>query len=281
MFKVPRLVRRRFHYYVSSWLPRNFPPSARPLTVMIPLAAKDLDNAARAVASLRRHLLHPVREIVVAGEDDDTIRAFCASAGVRYINENEVLPAEVLDLVDYFQSKRIGGWVRQQMLKFMAFDYLEGDDILVFDADTFLVHDLSFFAGDRQLLFLADEYWNMHHESTIALLGPIPRHPRSFIAHFMLFQRDLMADMARAVQARCGCDMMDAIIAWLKSEHPTPPPPPLAEYELYGNYLYNFRKDRFVATYWYNKRIDPADMPPLEELQRKYKRFNSLSAHIR
>ena len=275
-FKVPRQLRRRIHETVLSRLPRRYPASDRAVTVLIPLAAKDAAKATRCVEAIRRHLRHPVTEIVVAGQDHDAVRDFCRDACVRYVNEKDVLPGEVLNLAYTLGGTlNMNGWIRQQMLKLLAFRYLDAENILAFDADTFLMRDISLFDGERQVLFLSDEYTGSFHAMTEKLLGPTPRHNRSFIAHFMLFQRDLMAGLEAAIGRHCGCGMVEAILGRLDRTITAS----LSEFELYGNYLHRFHPERVAGRYWYNIKIAPGDARGLEKLEKQYRRFNSVSAH--
>jgi aminopeptidase N len=82
-----------------SFLPRHYPRSDKPLTIMIPLAEKDVARAGRAVETLRLHVLHPVSEIVVAGQDSDAIRAFCAANPRHFHGEDGAGYAFGADLV--------------------------------------------------------------------------------------------------------------------------------------------------------------------------------------
>lgn len=275
MLKVPRLVRKRFHTRVWCYAPRRFPASDKPLTVLIPLASKDIGNARKAIASLRRHLLHPVAEIVVAGQDRDDVRAFCAEAGARYINELDVLPERAKARRDD-GAPVVNGWVRQQLLKLLSFHYLDAVNVFVSDSDTFLMRDISLVDGDRQLLFLSDEYTGRYHVMTTRLLGPVRRHPRSFIAHQMLLRRELMEALeARVLEVR-GVSLIDAILDDIDLATQSC----LSEYELYGNYLYNFRPGSFVTRYWYNAKVDPNVDVPLDELRARFGRLNTVSAHL-
>ena len=274
--KIPRQLRRRFHSWVWAYVPRSYPASSRPVSIVMPLAVKDIEKATRSIAALRLHLRHPIAEIVVPGQDHDDLRAFCARAGVRYVNEKDVLPRSVLDFDYAIGALNMNGWIRQQMLKLLAFGYVEADSILVFDADTFLVRDLSFFEDDRQLLFVADEYTQGYHALTEALLGPLQRHPRSFVAHFMLFQRDLMAAMQAEVERRCGLPFVEAALANIDRSRTDG----MSEYEIYGNFLHSRHPGRFATRYWYNVKVDPGNLESLAQLRAKYGRFNSVSAHL-
>ena len=276
MIKVPRLLRLRLHKYALSHLPRPCVASPQPVTILIPLAVKDIANARLCVASLRRHVRHPITGIVVAGQDDDRIRAFCAGEGLRYLNENDVLPKAVLE--NPYMSRKTGmnGWLRQQFLKLAAFTYIDADTILTQDSDTFVVRDMAYMQGDQQICYLADEYTPNFYHFAEKLLGPVPRHPRSFVAHAMLWQRDLMQGLEQHVQARCGKGLIEAILATLDDSNDKW----LSEFEIYGNYLWNFHRNRMATRYWYNVKLPAGPLPADARLEQKYRRFNSVSAHI-
>ncbi len=242
----------------------------------MPLAVKDIDNARLALASLRRHVLHPVENIVVAGQDHQDIRDFCADESIRYINENDVLPDRVKNLSYTLRGVNMNGWIRQQVLKLTAFHYLSATHILVYDSDTMLVRDISFFEGNKQIFFLSDEYNKNYHAMTQRLIGPIVRHPRSFVSHFMMLQRDLVVALENQIEHHMGMGMVEAILARLdRSVYSS-----LSEFELYGNYVHTFAPERMTTRYWYNVKIKAGNGLTLEQVRAENSRFNSVSAHI-
>lgn len=272
---VPRLIRQRFHKRLWCYTPRAFAQSNKPLTVMMPLASKDIHRAGLAIESIRRHVMHPISDVVVVGEDDDAIREFCRNGSVRYINEDEVLPPSVNDpRIIKGGALRVRGWVRQQLLKLTAFDYIQADTILAYDADTYLVRDLAFFEDDQPILFLSDEYTGRYEYLIKFLLGPVKRHPRSFVAHFMVLQRDVMKRLHEKVLSNCGLTLCDAILSKLDIANAG-----LSEFEIYGNYMNSFEPEGFVTRYWYNQKVPPNRRFSLNELEAIYRRFNSVSAH--
>jgi hypothetical protein len=241
----------------------------------MPLAAKDVQRAYLAIGSIRQHVLHPISEIVVVGQDHDAVRQFCRDCDVRYLCEDDVLPATVNEpRLTSDGQLRVRGWLRQQLLKLTAFDYIDAENILVYDADTYLVRDLSFFNGDRQILFLSDEYTKRYDHMIARILGPITRHPRSFVAHFMLLQRDVMKRLHRKALANCGMELIDTILSELDIASYQ-----LSEFEIYGNYMHTFEPDRLVTRYWYNQKVATDRQFSLEELRSRYRHMNSVSAH--
>ena len=276
MLAVPRQLRRHFHAYVTSWLPRAYTRSDRPLAILMPLAAKDVARAGRCIAALRAHVAHPITRIVVPGQDDARVRAFCRDHGLDYRNEKELLPPSILGLAYAPGGYNLNGWIRQQMLKLTAADYLDDDNILAFDSDTLLLRGLSFFQGERQVLFTSDEYQPSYHAMTQRLLGPLRRHPRSFIAHGMLLQRRYLREMTQAIVARHGGELASAIVAQLDRSVAAG----LSEYELYGTWLFNRHRDSFVSRYWYNAKAKTIGLDADAPLAARHRRFNSISDHI-
>lgn len=275
--KVPRKIRQYFHQYCSSLFPRTAITSKIPLTVLMPLAEKDLGNAEYSVPALRQHLLHPIEEFVIVGQNSDQIRNFCFQNKITYYNENEILPAEISNRDLRINGINSTGWIKQQFIKLGAFNFINAKNIYAHDADTFLLRNLSFFKGDKQILLNSDEYIDAYHKMNRYLLGNIKRYPRSFIAHGMLFQKEYMNKLHAHVLNNTGLTLFEAVLKKLQSKSDYS----LAEYELYGNFLYNFYPDSFVSNYWYNFQIRHDQKFDFEVLSQRYKRFNSISYHVR
>ena len=276
--KIPRKLRQAFFQYIWSFLPRHFAPSDVPLSVLIPLAVKDIEQAGLALQSIRTCLSHPIEHIYIVGQNDDRIRAFCTQNAVIYLNEEDILPESIINLTYEVGGKSQNGWIRQQIIKLTAFAFINAETILVHDADTVLIRPISFLdKNHRQLLFTSDEYLASYHRMTEKLIGPTRRYPRSFIAHGMLFQRDVMDDLHRFIRSQGRMEVHEAVIAYLDQSKGLA----LSEYELYGNYLYNHHKARIYLRYWYNYQITRPTAMDLTSLQRKFGRFNSVSRHIR
>ena len=275
MIRIPRLLRMRA-MRLCGHFPRRYPPSDKSLVIMIPLAEKDLPCLPRAVASLRQHVLHPVTEIVIAGQESSAIRAFCAANALRYICENDVLPAWVNDpRLRPDGGLRVQGWVRQQLLKLTVFDWLDGQNVLVHDADNFLLHDVSYFEGDRQVLYLSDEFTRRYQPLLDETLGPFTRFHRSFITHFMVFQRDLVSSLNAHVMRRHGLSMSDFLATHLDMADRGM----LSEFETYGNFLNTFHPERFVTRYWFGRNAADARDVSLASLRARYPHMNFVAVH--
>ena len=87
----------------------------------------------------------------------------------------------------------------------------------------------------------------------------------------MLFQRDVLAELTRDIEARHGCGLVSAILKNLD----TTTVAGLSEYELYGNYLMHTRPGAACTRYWYNVKAKTLGRSACAA-----RRFNSISDHV-
>jgi Family of unknown function (DUF6492) len=266
-----RLERRAFtiwHRHVLAYLPRTFAPSKQSVTIIMPLATKDLQHAEHALERWRGNLLHPIESVIVPGQSSVEIAAFCERVGARYIDETSVLPDAIKEFDYRPRGLPYNGWIRQQILKLMADEFAPGEKLLLIDSDTWPNRPIAFMRNDRPVLYISDEYEPAYHVSIDRLLGPLRHSRRSFIAHCMLFERDVLQAMKRAIEDHCCKPWPDAILSALDPTVECC----FSEYEMYGHYVMNFRPDRFQTEYWYNAK---------DNGRRNLKRYNFVSEHIR
>ena len=243
----------------------------------MPLAVKDLSIAGHSIAGIRRHLQHPLTEVVVAGQAHPDLRDFCDANGFRYIDENAVLP-EVVRSFDYVANGyNRNGWIRQQVLKLSVFDYINAENVFVCDADTIFIRPFSVFEGSKQILFEADDYTLPYQAMNQRLLGPLRRYRWSFVAHCMLFQRHLLRDLQACIESHSGKPWLDAVLANIDHASDSS----LSEYDLYGNFLFNYHPDAFVGRYWFNRKARLRTEQDRGKAFARYGgRFNSVSDHF-
>jgi Family of unknown function (DUF6492) len=263
-----RLERKAFttwHRHVLAYLPRTFAPSTQSVAIIMPLATKDLQRAEYALERWRGNLLHPIESVIVPGQSSVEIAAFCERVGARYIDETTVLP-DAIKKFDY--RPRGNGWIRQQILKLMADEFTPAEKLLMIDSDTWPNRPIAFMHDDKPVLYISDEYEPTYRDSIDRLFGPLRHSRRSFIAHCMLFERDVLGAMKRAIEGHCRKPWQDAILSALDPAVECC----FSEYETYGHYVMNFRPDRFQTEYWYNAK---------DNGRRNLKRYNFVSVHIR
>jgi hypothetical protein len=268
--KVPRQLRRRWHELIASHWPRQDRPSDIPITIIMPLATKDADLAAKSIPALKAHLRHPISDFIIVGQDHPDLKALAKEVSVTFMAENEVL-APYLDH-PWIQKS---GWLKQQFIKLAIFDHINGDTVLVHDADTVPLRDISYFKGTKPIFNLSDEYTIKFFKFPQLIWPEITRHPRSFVAHGMVMQRDVMARINASISQRYQTDLCGFILANLREDNFDA----LSEFEIYGNYSQNFEPGSFFTRYWYNVKAKPDQIDHLDAFIAKRRRFNSVSLH--
>lgn len=273
--KLARQVNSAWFRYAQAWFPRSYGQSPHPLTVVIPLAEKDIGIAGACVAAARRHLRHPIARIVVPGQPSARIADFCRKEGLEYRDERSVLDRRVLDFEWRAAGQNRRGWIRQQFLKLTVAEWLEGERFLVLDADTLLARDLAFMEGERQILWRADDLVEDYYAFTEAVIGPVTRRNYSCVSHCMLLQRGVLDALKVHIESRAGTDWIVAMLNAIQ----TGTLAGMSEYELYAHFLMRERPDAFRLRYWYNRKADLDGPRAIETSLRRHARFNFLSDH--
>jgi Family of unknown function (DUF6492) len=273
-FKIPRQLRRRWHEIIASRWPRSVTPSHVPLAIVMPLARKDAAVAEHTIASLKKHIRHPIQAFIIVGQDCQNLRDLSAKLDVTFIPEGDVL-APYLDHPIVQKS----GWLKQQFIKLSVFDFTSFDNVLVHDSDTIALRDIDYIANGKPILNLVDEYTKKFFLFPRLIWPEMERHPRSFVAHGMLLQRAIMARLNQNVTAQHGDDLRAFILKNLSQANYDA----LSEFEIYGNYLNSFERNAFKTRYWYNVKANPKNMENTKHLEAfiaRRRRFNSVSVHV-
>jgi hypothetical protein len=271
MMRVPRQLRRRWHEIVTSRLPRPVTPSEIPLTIVMPLAAKDARLALRSIPAIKAHVRHPTKDFIVVGQDNSDLRDLTMAVGATFIPEETILAP----FLNHPWLKI--GWLRQQFIKLSVFDFVDQEAVLVHDSDTVPLRDIAYFEDSRPIFYLSDEYTAKFFDFPKLLWPEMTRHPRSFVAHAMVFQRDVMARINASIMSRYDTDLRGFILSHLTQDNFHA----LSEFEIYGNFLHAFEPDSFCTRYWYNVKAKLADSERLGEFMARRRRFNSVSLHTR
>jgi Family of unknown function (DUF6492) len=271
LLKAPRQLRRRLHEIFISRLPRNYKKSNIEIVVLIPLAKKDIFVATHCIDSIKQNLLHPISRFVIIGQDSEEIRKLAKDKNIEYICENEVL-GKYLDIPIIAQK----GWLKQQLIKLLAFEFIDASNILVHDADTIMLRPVSYFENEMPIYYLADEYTKKYYSFIEKFFGKITRAPRSFVAHSMLLQRHIRADLDEKMRELHGKNFIDSMLDMINFENYHA----FSEYEIYGNFLNHFHKGEFKTRYWYNVKNKKFPNNEIQKIKSHYKRFNSVSMHI-
>lgn len=265
-----------FRYFLA-WLPRELiAPSLEPVSLLFPLAPKDLARAARAIPAVKALINHHVDRIYLVTPPSEEIADFCCQIGAEHVIETDVLSEDVLKF--QADNKRLNGWYRQQFIK-LSFPYFLSDErVITFDSDTRPVRPVTFWDEKERTVFYSSDERNADFLRPVpTLLGAENTHPYSFVSHCMGFERERMLELHRLIEERSGQAWEKSILSCVHEDCLTG----FSEFELYGNFMCKFHEDKKLLTYWYNRKV-PLDVFLSEQnIPFQYKRFNFISSHVK
>lgn len=248
------------------------------LDVVIPAIPKDLGTLPYVIDSVRKYVEHPLGRIYVVAPDSERIRAVCRRKGCVFVYEGTVLPLRKSDIV--YRSKRWerSGWLYQQLLKLGSSAFVRQRHYLVIDADTVLIRPHRFMIDGRQVFYCRSWSQPEYFVAYRKLLGRKPPRPRSFVTHYMLFDRERLQALKSRIETRHGTKWYKAILAVIDRRQQFG----FSEYETYGNYVYASDPGRTLLRSARNRSLSasPASLSDAR-LGKLAKACRSLSFHKR
>ena len=170
------------------------------------------------------------------------------------------------------------GWALQQFLKVSQVEQTSNDAVLILDADTILIHPRKWFESDsKQILFPSWEfnppYYKILSSNTIG--SEIPKY--TFVTHHMLMQRNLLLEAMTKFGAENVHDLIKITVSKASGEESAF----CIEYELYGQYLMNYRPETFFLERWSNRGITRSEISglTLKDIRELFPDYASISAH--
>ncbi|MCS7460844.1 DUF6492 family protein [Paenibacillus doosanensis] len=248
------------------------------IDIVIPAIPKDLATLPYVIDSVRKHVKHPIGNIFVVSPDSPRIKDVCRRKHCRFVHENSVLPLRK-DQIAY-RSKRWerSGWLYQQLLKLGSSSVTEQRYYLVIDADTVMIRPHRFRVGGKSVFYCRGWSQPEYFASYRRLLGKKAPRPRSFVAHYMMFDKVKLQSLKNTIQSRHGTAWYKAI---LKSVDRTKQFG-FSEFETYGNYVYTNESNRVRMLPALNKSLSSSPSALSKaKLGRLASRYRSLSFHKR
>ena len=248
------------------------------IDVLIPAIEKDLGTLPYVIDAIRNHVAHPVGRIFIVAPKSRRIKRLCRAKNCVFVDETRVLPITKDDIRYRTRRWDRSGWMLQQLIK------LSGDRIcttkyfLVMDADTVLIRPHRFLENGRTVFYCRQwsqpEYFRMYRR----LMGDRPRRPVSFVAHYMLFSKPVLARLKRRIEGRHRTRWYMAILRCINRSHPFA----FSEYETYGNFLYALHPERVLIKKARNRSLSGGmrNLTP-ERIRRLARTWRSLSFHKR
>lgn len=249
-----------------------------PIDVLIPAVGKDAGTLPAVVRSVRRHVKHPIGQILIVAPKQEKILALCRRLGCRFVHENTVLPITKRH-IHYASAKwERSGWLFQQLLKLSGDTLCKAENFLVIDADTVLIRPHVFLSGNKTVFYCRNwsqpEYFRTYRK----LMGRGRASHLSFVAHYMLFNKSKLARLKRAIEARHHTSWYAAIMRAMDKSKPYA----FSEFETYGNFVYALNPAGIIRRRALNKSLQTSfrRLSP-DRLKRLARKYRSLSFHKR
>lgn len=220
------------------------------IDVIIPTVSKDFKMLKLAVDSIKKNVLHSIRNIYIVS-NNEKMEKFCNKESYIYVDENTVLPITIADINYCPQGIHREGWIFQQLLKLNADSITDSKYILISDSDTVYTKPQSFINGDKVLFDCSDEYSKSYFEAYKRLIKSDKRFYASFVAHHMMFEREMLQELKKYIEEQNGKKWYDAVLDSLDHNEISS----FSEYEMYANYLYFKHPEKVFLRYWFNKRV--------------------------
>lgn len=149
---------------------------------------------------------------------------------------------------------------------------------LVIDADTVLIRPHRFRTGGKSIFYYRNwsqpEYFRTYRK----LLGTAAPSPKSFVTHYMLFEKAKLAGLKRKIEARHGMSWHAAIIRSIDKKKQFG----FSEFETYANYVYSGNSAAVILKNANNKSLKTSAASLGKAQIQKYARtYRSLSFHQR
>ncbi|MCL6442604.1 MAG: DUF6492 family protein [Alicyclobacillus sp.] len=279
--RVHNLGARAYLKYVKSMVRHSTQSSTAtshcrdPIAVLIPVIEKDMPVLPYVIRSIRRFVAHPISEIVVVSPPSKGLHDLCQAEGCTFLDENCVLPINKRDLRYVSNGRDRSGWLFQQLLKLSCDGICRDERCLVVDADTVFTRVQCFENAGKTILNTSDEYHVPYRRAFSRLLGYAPKSPVSFVAHHMVFERQILSSLKKDIELVHRKAWYQAIIDCIDRSDVSG----FSEYETYGNYAYiNFR-EHVELQYWFHHDLTRADLNKLDldDVSRRYGMFKSVS----
>lgn len=248
------------------------------IDILIPAIEKDLVTLPAVIDALRKHVRHPIGQILIVSPRKKRILELCRAKGCRFVDEDSILPITKKD-IRYSSSRwERSGWLYQQLLKLGGAKLCQADYYLVIDADTILIRPHTFRQDGRTVFYCRDWSQPEYFRTYRRLMGASPIRPSSFVTHYMLFEKAEVAAMKRAMEKRHGVPWYKAIIRSMDRSRQFA----FSEFETYGNFLYARKPGSMLLKKARNISLHgPLKQLTSERIARLAARYRSVSLHKR
>lgn len=261
---------REFRYRLFSW--RHYdeiPPLQEEIDVVIPITKKDLHILPLCLEGVRRFVNHPIRQIYVVARESEEVTSFCKEQGLVFVEETTVLGFGPKDMKLYIAGSKDldrSGWLFQQLLK-LSGKVGTCNNYLCIDADHVLIHPHTFMSADGKTVFyMSYEEHLPYYDNIRRLLPGLKLASLSYVDHKMLFNRNHLSELHRALEAN-GSIEGKTWVEKIMNAYDRNVYSGFSEFETYGNFV----REKHLRP-WLQKRLSYKKLTDIDTLIRKYGR---------
>jgi hypothetical protein len=219
-----------------------------PLDIAMVTIDKDIETLQASIDSIKKYIMHPIKQIAIVTRNDDFFISFCKKNGYVFIDENDILG---YSKENFNNMEGRGGWLFQQLLKLGYAQYSASEHYLVVDSDTVFLKKRIF--KDKNITFFdySDEHHRPYRIAFNKLMGFDYCSNLSFVTHYMLFEKKKVGAFKRFIEEKHSCRWDEAILKCADYSHSSC----FSEYETYGNFFSYFYKKEIRRYYWFNQVV--------------------------
>ncbi len=154
------------------------------------------------------------------------------------------------------------GWIKQQLLKFLAAYIVPTQKYLVVDADTVVIDRMEFEKNGKPVFYFSDELEFSYRRYIKRLLGHCSYSTLSFVSHICLFDKKQVMYMMDYIAHKRFTpvsemeDSQDKAVMAMLSALDFDNDSILSEYELYKYFVTEVAREKIVIRYWRNKALN-------------------------
>jgi hypothetical protein len=132
-------------------------------------------------------------------------------------------------------------WIYQMLLK-MFQNVTKNDNFLIIESDCVILKSLEFFEGDKTIFYMGRDHINQpYFNFNDKLLGIGREFNHTFICEFMMYDKQIIKDLLVKTHCSDVNDFLNLIYEFTNDECY------MADYELYGNFVYKYHREKFTT----------------------------------
>lgn len=246
------------------------------IDVLIPVSEKDIEVLGLTIESIRKFSLNRIANIYLVAKNTPKIRFFAKENNCLFIDEDGVCNVKLNQIYYSFKGVDRSGWLFQQLIKLNWDKISQKKNCLILDADTIFLGP-QIFVDEKKLFFnCSDEFHQPYFECFEKILNEKRLLPLSFISHYMIFDRESTLELKQEIEKKCKMNWEFAILKNCTQDTISG----FSEYETYGHFLYNRKREMLDISYWRNISVKRSSTLSLNWLIDNYsKRHKTISFH--